>query len=161
MESSWTNATLQSARQVFLLKSENTFLIKCSTYHAHLVIRNEIIKKERKKKRKANNYVILCVFQKSRLWLWNWSMQTRTYMPCVLIEMTKLVLRNGKKDWTEDKHKAQPFSLYFWYKFHLMLFQNFHYSEVKGCAQYHNIRRTFYRSRISQTAMNQLRKPAF
>lgn len=50
MESYWINATLQRPRQVFLLKSENTFLIKCSTYHAHLVIRNAIIKKGKRKK---------------------------------------------------------------------------------------------------------------
>ncbi len=31
-------------------------------------------------------------------------------------------LHNGQKNWTEDKHNVQPFSLHFWYKFHLMLF---------------------------------------
>lgn len=67
MESSWTNATLQRPRQVFLLKSENKFLIKCSTYHAHLVMRNEIIKKGKKEKKEGQKLWNTMCFSKEQV----------------------------------------------------------------------------------------------
>lgn len=177
MESSWTNATLQRPRQVFLLKSENKFLIKCSTYHAHLVMRNEIIKKGKKEKKEGQKLCNTMCFSKEQVAVMKLEHVNKTLYALYADWNDKTV----SKQYTNNPAQlAHPAIFAFWSKKIEQKTNTKHslshcISEINStwcCSKtsitvkwrdVHNstTSESFYRSRISQTAMNQLRKPAF